>query len=57
VDAVLLDEFHSSGGKIEIREFHAPSELGHLNEKVVINCPGYAAKDPGVIKGIREGLR
>jgi len=42
---VLLDEFHSSGGKIEIREFHAPSELGHLNEKVVINCPGYAAKD------------
>jgi FAD dependent oxidoreductase len=42
---VLLDEFHSNGGKIEIREFHAPSELGQLDQKVVINCPGYAAKD------------
>jgi hypothetical protein len=42
---VLLSEFFGAGGKIEIREFHKPSELGELNEKVVINCPGYAAKD------------
>jgi hypothetical protein len=42
---VLLDEFYGAGGKMEIREFHAPSELGHLDQKVVINCPGYAAKD------------
>jgi glycine/D-amino acid oxidase-like deaminating enzyme len=42
---LLLDEFHGAGGKMENREFHHPSELGQLKEKVVINCPGYAAKD------------
>jgi hypothetical protein len=42
---VLLGEFFDAGGKVEIREFHHPSELGTLKEKVVINCPGYAAKD------------
>ena len=42
---VLLSEFFGAGGKIEIREIHHPSELGTLQEKVVINCPGYAARD------------
>jgi hypothetical protein len=42
---ILMSEFLGAGGKIEIREFHHPSELGTLKEKVVINCPGYAAKD------------
>jgi hypothetical protein len=42
---VLLGEFYGAGGKIVIREFHKPSELGELKEKVVINCPGYAARD------------
>lgn len=42
---LLLSEFYGAGGKIVVREFHKPSELGELNEKVVINCPGYAAKD------------
>jgi hypothetical protein len=42
---VLMSEFLGAGGKIEIKEFHHPSELGSLKEKVVINCPGYAAKD------------
>ena len=42
---VLLSEFFGAGGKIAIREFHKPSELGELKEKVVINCPGYAARD------------
>ena len=42
---ILMSEFLGAGGKIEIREFHHPSELGALKEKVVINCPGYAAKD------------
>ena len=41
---VLLSEFFGAGGKVEIREFHRPSELGQLKEKVVINCPGYAAR-------------
>jgi hypothetical protein len=42
---VLMSEFLGAGGQIEIREFHHPSELAQLKEKVVINCPGYAAKD------------
>ena len=42
---LLLSEFFGAGGKVVIREFHKPSDLGELKEKVVINCPGYAAKD------------
>jgi len=42
---LLLSEFFGAGGKVAIREFHKPSELGELKEKVIINCPGYAAKD------------
>lgn len=42
---LLLSEFYGAGGRIVVREFHKPSELGELKEKVVINCPGYAAKD------------
>jgi FAD dependent oxidoreductase len=42
---LLLSEFYGAGGKIEIREIHHPSDLGQLKEKVVINCPGYAARD------------
>src|SRR5262249_36303180 len=37
-------DFFIAGGKFEQREFHAPSEIAHLNEKVVINCPGYGAR-------------
>ncbi len=40
----LLTDFLLAGGKIERREFHAPAELATLKEKVVINCPGYAAR-------------
>lgn len=42
---VLMREFYGAGGKVVIRQFHAPAELGELPEKVVINCPGYAARD------------
>jgi glycine/D-amino acid oxidase-like deaminating enzyme len=42
---LLMSDFFAAGGKVEIREFHNPSELGHLKEKMVINCPGYAARD------------
>lgn len=42
---LLMSEFFAAGGKIEIREFHSPSEMSQLKEKVVINCPGYAARD------------
>ena len=40
----LMTDFLAAGGKFERREFHDPSELAHLKEKVVINCPGYAAR-------------
>lgn len=40
----LMDEFLLNGGRIEIREFHAPAEIAALPEKVVINCTGYGAR-------------
>ena len=42
---LLVSEFFGAGGKIVMRDFHAPGELAHLPEKVIINCPGYAAHD------------
>lgn len=40
----LLNDFLLAGGRIRRREFHTPAELGALEEKVVINCPGYGAR-------------
>jgi hypothetical protein len=42
---LLVSEFFAAGGKIVMRDFHSPGELAHLPEKVIINCPGYAAHD------------
>jgi len=42
---LLTSEFFERGGKIVMRDFHSPSELATLKEKVVINCPGFAARD------------
>jgi hypothetical protein len=42
---LLTSQFFAAGGKIVMRDFHSPSELAHLPEKVVINCPGFAARD------------
>ncbi len=42
---LLTTEFFARGGKIVMRDFHSPSELAHLPQKVVINCPGFAARD------------
>lgn len=41
----LMSDFLAAGGRFERREFHHPSELGTLSQKVVINCPGYAARE------------
>jgi glycine/D-amino acid oxidase-like deaminating enzyme len=41
----LMTDFLLAGGRIERREFHDPSEFASLREKVVINCPGYAARE------------
>ena len=40
----LMSDFFAAGGKFERREFHDPAELAALPQKVVINCPGYAAR-------------
>ncbi len=42
---LLMNNFYAAGGKIVIRDFHTPGELADLPEKVIINCPGYAAHD------------
>lgn len=41
---MLTDDFLAAGGRIETVEFHAPSELARLKEKVIINCTGYGAR-------------
>ncbi|MFT8418137.1 MAG: FAD-dependent oxidoreductase [Acetobacter sp.] len=42
---LLLEEFHQAGGRIVMRDFHSPADLADLPERVVINCPGYAARE------------
>ncbi|ATE63080.1 FAD-dependent oxidoreductase [Rhizorhabdus dicambivorans] len=41
---LLTDDFLAAGGRIETAEFHHPSELGRLREKVIVNCTGYGAR-------------
>jgi hypothetical protein len=40
----LMTDFLIAGGKIETAEFHTPSQLSVLPQKVMINCTGYGAK-------------
>jgi glycine/D-amino acid oxidase-like deaminating enzyme len=40
----LVNDFLVEGGKIERVEFHAPTELSQLAQKVVINATGYGAR-------------
>jgi glycine/D-amino acid oxidase-like deaminating enzyme len=40
----LLADFRAAGGRIVMREFHAPGEFAQLPQKVVINCTGYGAR-------------
>lgn len=39
-----MNDFLSFGGKVTIREFQHPDELGTLSENVLINCTGLGAK-------------
>ena len=41
---LLMTDFLTAGGQFVRTEFHEPDELARLKEKVVINCPGYAAR-------------
>jgi D-amino-acid oxidase len=40
----LVTDFLIEGGKIEHVEFHSPSELSHVAQKVIINATGYGAR-------------
>src|SRR5579859_7864864 len=40
----LVTDFLVEGGKIERVEFHEPSELAQLSQKVVVNATGYGAR-------------
>ena len=40
----LMTDFLLAGGELRRMEFHTPSELAALKEKVVIDCPGYGGR-------------
>jgi D-amino-acid oxidase len=40
----LMSDFLAAGGQVRRVEFHDPSEIAALKQKVVINCPGYGAR-------------
>src|SRR6201999_1965262 len=40
----LLTDFFAAGGKFVRMEFGTLADVSRLKEKVVINCPGYAAR-------------
>jgi D-amino-acid oxidase len=41
----LLTEFLAAGGTLKRMEFHSPADLARLPERVIINCPGYGARE------------
>jgi glycine/D-amino acid oxidase-like deaminating enzyme len=41
---LLMEDFVTNGGKIEIAEFHTPADFGKLREKVLVNATGYGAR-------------
>jgi len=41
----LMSEFLAAGGKVVRMVFQSPADIARLREPVVINCPGYGARD------------
>jgi D-amino-acid oxidase len=41
---LLMSDFLTGGGKIQVMEFHTPADLGSLQEKTLINATGYGAR-------------
>ena len=41
---LLMSDFVSAGGRIEIAEFHTPADFAKLREKVLINATGYGSR-------------
>jgi D-amino-acid oxidase len=40
----LVQDFFVEGGRMEMREFHSPSELAQVPQKVIVNATGYGAR-------------
>jgi D-amino-acid oxidase len=40
----LMNDFMIAGGAIETREFHSPQDMASLPQPIIINCPGYGAR-------------
>jgi glycine/D-amino acid oxidase-like deaminating enzyme len=40
----LMTDFHANGGKVEITEFHSPTDFARLKEKTLVNATGYGAR-------------
>ena len=41
---ILLQDFETVGGRIEITEFKTPADLARVKEKTLVNCTGYGAR-------------
>jgi glycine/D-amino acid oxidase-like deaminating enzyme len=42
---ILFEDFMASGGRIEIAEFKTPADFARLQEKTLVNCTGYGARE------------
>jgi glycine/D-amino acid oxidase-like deaminating enzyme len=40
----LLNEYFTEGGRIQMTEFHSPSELAALSQRTIVNSTGYGAR-------------
>ncbi len=40
----LMRDFFAAGGRVVVREFHAPEEVAGLRESVIFNCTGLGAR-------------
>jgi glycine/D-amino acid oxidase-like deaminating enzyme len=41
---MLMTDFRSAGGQIEIREFHTPADFAELPQKTLINATGFGSR-------------
>lgn len=41
---LLMSDFRSAGGKIEVKEFTSPADFSRLTQKTLVNATGYAAR-------------
>jgi glycine/D-amino acid oxidase-like deaminating enzyme len=40
----LMTDFYANGGKVEVAEFHSPTDFARLQEKTLVNATGYGAR-------------